>query len=939
MRGRFPHGEPGQEDAQKRACVLHDGIEHGEALAAEIAVAAELEACQAHRHARRVERDEKHALFVQAGSQGNGVLFMESDNVGRGKGGRLPFWMAVGGLLEKGKGQELGVSLLKGGDPLAGGFGIRFGRHEKGAPGRPGGIGMAYQGSQAVEGQHCRQMGKCLAQKRFGAGLRGGHAHKICQEAKVLVLLVDNVAAEHDFLAHCHYVAIDAPVFLNPQQGVANADLLKRLVENGRKTVGCGFLKLIGGERVFHNQAAGKGIRRRIRFPGAGLPPGLKGQPGNGRLLSAAAAQRKKIFYCAFFYYIFSGVFLERGKGMRVKSDGPERFFSWHGGMLLMSEMSDATVPARNMPCIFFRPGGEMGKGQARIWGTLHPFFESGEIMGRSVANNGFIHALLAANPFDGYHFFLPQASMCSQVEERLRAAFPDLWKAGAFEAHPVFRLPEKLAGLPYWCFHLSDCTRQFAFLCRLRNAVAQDIFPVTAVTHTLSYARYSLEFLVHLWPGATAREAVVATSKAGRAVMEAYYRFLRASYGLGASFLSPRICRIPLGVDIRPLSAAERLAERARLAADDGDTVFLAFGRFSHASKMDLLPLLNAFRLAADKAFHVPDSPFVRRLKRRLEEEGEGCSAVFRPLDPERIRLVLAGWNEAGDEVPRLILSFAKNLGIPAILVTRPEEGRRRELYAGADVFVSPSDNVQETFGLTLLEAGAAGLPAIASDWDGYRDIVRQCDTGLLVPTLGPAATDGTDALAQTLYDNHVHLWLAQETAFDLPDFAAALRALAHAGKLRKTMGMAARRRVERKFSWSRVVERYVRLWEELWKQPADREALRARVHPLEFSYADIFGGHPGERLQDTMLLRTSALGEALYRGREQPVFYAGLGERVRLEDVRRILVRARRPATVGRLRGLFSETVGMEERDFPILWLLKQGYLERVFEAGGQA
>lgn len=579
-----------------------------------------------------------------------------------------------------------------------------------------------------------------------------------------------------------------------------------------------------------------------------------------------------------------------------------------------------------------------MGKGEARIWGTLHPFFESGEIMGRSVANNGFIHALLVANPFDGYHFFLPQAAMCSHVEEHLRAGFPELWRAGAFETHPVFRLPEKLATLPYWCFHLSDCTRQFAFLCRLRNAVARDVFPVTAVTHTLSYARYSLEFLTHLWPGGTAREAVVATSKAGRAVMEAYYRFLRASYGLGASFLSPRICRIPLGVDIRPMNAADRLAERARLAAEEGDTVFLAFGRFSHASKMDLMPLLNAFRLAADKDFQPPDSPFVKRLRRRLGEEGEGGEALSRPLDLERVRLVLAGWNEAGDDVPRLILSFAKQLGIPTILVARPEEERRRELYAGADVFVSPSDNVQETFGLTLLEAGAAALPAIASDWDGYRDIVRQCDTGLLVPTLGPAATDFTDALAQTLYDNHVHLWLAQETAFDLPDFAVALRALAHAGKLRLAMGAAARKRVEKNFSWGRAVERYVRLWEELWKQPADREALRARFHPLEFSYADIFAGHPAERLQETLLLRTSALGEALYRGREQPVMYAGLGERVRLEDVRRVLVRARRPVTVGRLRALFAETAGSEERDYPILWLLKQGYLERVPEAGGQ-
>ena len=44
---------------------------------------------------------------------------------------------------------------------------------------------------------------------------------------------------------------------------------------------------------------------------------------------------------------------------------------------------------------------------------------------------------------------------------------------------------------------------------------------------------------------------------------------------------------------------------------------------------------------------------------------------------------------------------------------------------YGMADVFVSPSDNIQETFGLSVIEAMASGLPVIVSDWDGYRDTV----------------------------------------------------------------------------------------------------------------------------------------------------------------------------------------------------------------------
>ncbi len=37
--------------------------------------------------------------------------------------------------------------------------------------------------------------------------------------------------------------------------------------------------------------------------------------------------------------------------------------------------------------------------------------------------------------------------------------------------------------------------------------------------------------------------------------------------------------------------------------------------------------------------------------------------------------------------------------------------------------IFTSPIDNIQETFGLTPVEAMACGVPRLSSDWDGYRD------------------------------------------------------------------------------------------------------------------------------------------------------------------------------------------------------------------------
>jgi glycosyltransferase involved in cell wall biosynthesis len=55
----------------------------------------------------------------------------------------------------------------------------------------------------------------------------------------------------------------------------------------------------------------------------------------------------------------------------------------------------------------------------------------------------------------------------------------------------------------------------------------------------------------------------------------------------------------------------------------------------------------------------------------------------------------------------------------------------------SASDIFLSLVDSLQETFGLTPIEAMASGLPVVASDWNGYRDSILHEKTGYLVPTL----------------------------------------------------------------------------------------------------------------------------------------------------------------------------------------------------------
>ena len=53
---------------------------------------------------------------------------------------------------------------------------------------------------------------------------------------------------------------------------------------------------------------------------------------------------------------------------------------------------------------------------------------------------------------------------------------------------------------------------------------------------------------------------------------------------------------------------------------------------------------------------------------------------------------------------------------------------------YRDADVFCSPALG-HESFGVILLEAMATGTAIIASDIDGYRDLVTDNREGILVP------------------------------------------------------------------------------------------------------------------------------------------------------------------------------------------------------------
>ena len=113
--------------------------------------------------------------------------------------------------------------------------------------------------------------------------------------------------------------------------------------------------------------------------------------------------------------------------------------------------------------------------------------------------------------------------------------------------------------------------------------------------------------------------------------------------------------------------------------------------------------------------------------------------------LLPDRFRLWIAS---DGPRIDELRSRYSRDAGVASRIEWLGQVAERDKLdrLARCNVFCAPSLR-GESFGLVLLEAMAARTPVVASDIDGYRNVVTNDVNGVLVPA-GDAA-----ALAQALH------------------------------------------------------------------------------------------------------------------------------------------------------------------------------------------
>ena len=328
--------------------------------------------------------------------------------------------------------------------------------------------------------------------------------------------------------------------------------------------------------------------------------------------------------------------------------------------------------------------------------------------------------------------------------------------------------------------------------------AGSHSAWSLCGITHTTSSAGAMDAICELITAPVQPWDAVICTSHAVKdnvqRLLQAQLNMLKDRLGISKLVL-PMFPVIPLGVHTQDFvfSEAQKEAARQRIRADETTLVVLFMGRLSFHAKAHPLAMYQALQKAAQLIYS----------------------------SGKKIKLIECGWH-ANEFIEKAYREAALQACPDVEVITL--DGRKAEdrqtAWAGADVFCSLSDNIQETFGIVPIEAMAAGLPVVVSDWDGYKDTVRQEVDGFRVDTTMPQAGLASDlALRHALEVDTYDLYCGHTCSLVSVDIGQAAKAfvkLFESSALRQTMGAAGRQRAQQVYDWKVIIGQYEALWAE---------------------------------------------------------------------------------------------------------------------------
>lgn len=200
----------------------------------------------------------------------------------------------------------------------------------------------------------------------------------------------------------------------------------------------------------------------------------------------------------------------------------------------------------------------------------------------------------------------------------------------------------------------------------------------------------------------------------------------------------------MPNGIDMKEFELKEKYLQTRQY--------IFSIGRFVHKKGFDIL--IKAFKQVADKK--------------------------------QDVDLIIAGTGEEWQKCADLVdeLDIKERVKLPGFV----EREEVIKLYNGCEFFILPSR--REPFGITNLEAMAAGKAVIATEVDGVPEIIINGENGILFEP------ENINELAQKI------LWLFENN------------------EIKENMGRYGRLLVEKKYNWQSIADRYIKIYETILRR-----------------------------------------------------------------------------------------------------------------------
>ncbi len=414
-------------------------------------------------------------------------------------------------------------------------------------------------------------------------------------------------------------------------------------------------------------------------------------------------------------------------------------------------------------------------------------------LMGRQAAGWSFLKSIVTSKNYKRLGVYLRDAGQQELLNNDIKSLLTDPDDVIELEsiAYDKPFLSESYGGIQLPGPELAEFSKH-------RGYFGHHKYSLVGLTHTTASHSVMSSFSSLPTEAIMPWDAIICTSESVlntlNKIVEAREEFLSYSYSKKIN-LTPKFPVIPLGINSDEFNFNDEFikSSREKLNISEGDIVVVFVGRLSFHAKAHNVPMYMAL---------------------------ESCAKKLN--NGSKIHLIQTGWF-ANEFIENTFKSEARKIcpSVNCIFLDGRKQDNKMSTLASGDIFMSLSDNIQETFGLTPLEGMASGLPVIVSDWNGYRSTVRDNIDGYTIKTYSLPSGYGRDLafdymIGNLTYDRYLGNSV-QKVAIDVKQCIDKLEILIQNQAKRKELGANGKKRAAETFSWNKILRQYEDLYEEL--------------------------------------------------------------------------------------------------------------------------